>query len=143
MDFKSEVKDEEVEARIRKLLNKKDFSDVLSVFGERLHLTHRLRWNAQKDPAGNSWPTLSPNYAQSKRKKNSRGREKILVLTERLMNSFDYTVTRDTLEFGTNIMYGSTHQFGSSQVPARPFLGYTEEDMEYLGDELLRWLEDD
>jgi phage gpG-like protein len=48
------------------------------------------------------------------------------------------------LRVGTNKVYAATHQFGRGAIPARPFLGLSEEDVrdavETLADHMRRAL---
>ena len=44
------------------------------------------------------------------------------------MDTLAYQVSNDHLEFGTNLEYSATHQFGrdADGIPARPFLGLSD-----------------
>ncbi len=73
---------------------------------------------------------------------------KILVDTARLRNSIGYEASSDTVLIGTNVEYGAIHQFGgkagrghSVTLPARPYLGTSEADLEELQEEAADWLQ--
>jgi phage virion morphogenesis protein len=106
------------------------FADI----GEQLLVTHRDRWKRQEAPDGTPWDRepLSPQYLQSKRKKKSRGRKKILVLDGYLRKGLRYKAKKSGLIFGTKSVYAATHQFGRGEIPARPFLGLDNEDISYI-----------
>lgn len=112
---------------------------VFASIGEALLLSHEERWDRQVDPEGAPWQPLSEPYRERKRKKGKP--DKILVLDQHLKN-LDYDATDDGLLFGTPWIYGATHQFGALErgIPARPFLGLSEDDrqmvLEVLQEEL-------
>ena len=55
--------------------------------------------------------------------------------TNRLMNSITYNAGSNEVEVGTNVEYAAIHQEGGTagrgggvRIPARPFLGVSQED---------------
>lgn len=98
------------------------FADI----GEYLLISHEERFERQEAPDGTPWEPLNPKY-QARKKKNQ---DLILVLEGYLRNTLAYDPRPDSLEFGTNRIYGATHQFGdeSRGIPARPFLGISADD---------------
>jgi len=108
------------------------FADI----GEHLLLSHAERFDRQVDPDGVPWEPLSDAY-QARKPKNA---DKILVLDDYLRGLLAYNPHADELEFGSNRVYAATHQFGdeSRGIPARPFLGVSDED----GDEIIQILRD-
>lgn len=104
------------------------FADV----GEYLQLSHRYRWDLAIAPDGTPWEPLDPAY--QKRKK--RRRDDILVLDGFLRDQLADTrkaggvleATTADLIFGTNRRYAAAHQFGTDDIPARPFLGLSDDD---------------
>lgn len=99
---------------------------VFRDIGEYLHQAHEERFDAQKDPQGNPWQPLSERY-KARKKRNA---DKILVLDDLLGGTLRYQATADSLLFGTDRIYGATHQFGDDDrgIPARPFLGLSRDD---------------
>lgn len=103
----------------------------------------RQRFTDGKDPRGNAWAPLNPEYAKGKRG------TKILQeqgMAGGLMGSVTDRVGDGYVEIGTNKVYGAIHQFGGTirprtadflvfklggrtvfarkvTIPARPFLG--------------------
>lgn len=98
------------------------FADV----GEELLITHRARFAAQQSPDGERWQELSPAYSRRKKKNTSR----ILRLDGFLEDLMRWQATAARLSFGTDRIYGATHQFGddSRNIPARPYLGISDDD---------------
>lgn len=103
-----------------------DLTAAFSVIGEKLLRSHRERFNRQRDPQGKPWAPLSPKY----RARKKRNQDKILVLRGYLSGLLRYQAGGSRLELGTDRVYGATHQFGDPKrnIPARPFLGLSEED---------------
>lgn len=105
------------------------------------------RFDAEQGPDGTAW------------KRTIRG-GKILTKTGNLRNSIHVQASADRAEVGTNTVYAATHQFGadrtiraknkpylvfpgangglirakqvSIKIPARPFLGLSEQDKEEI-----------
>jgi phage virion morphogenesis protein len=117
-----------------------DMQTVFADIGEYLLLSHSERWDRQESPEGRGWKELDKDYLQSKRKRASRGRNKILVLDEYLRSGLRYQATDTMLEFGTNSEYGARQQFGGGGIPARPFLGISAEDNQEISAILSDWL---
>ncbi|WP_216640761.1 phage virion morphogenesis protein, partial [Thermus scotoductus] len=74
---------------------------------------------------------------------------KPLVVTARLKNSISWKVAGSRIYVGTNLEYARIHQFGGYAgrgrkvyIPARPFLGLTEEDREEAKALLLEWMKE-
>ncbi len=111
---------ERLQARVRNL--RPVFADI----GESLLPAHDERFKAQESPEGDPWAPLSERYqARKKRNKN-----RILVLDDLLGGTLRYQPSAASLVFGTDRVYGATHQFGRDEanIPARPFLGVSTED---------------
>lgn len=109
----------------------------------------RLRFVDQASPAGVPW-------ARSFRAQVQGGQT--LRDTGQLMNSFTYNVIGNSVEVGTSIRYAAVHQFGahiqavngpylrfrlpngqfcqvgSVDIPARPFMGFSDTDRQELAD---------
>ncbi len=90
--------------------------------GEYLVQRTEERFDKEIGPGGVPWVELQPETRARKR------HSKILTETGRLRGSFNYQVSADELLFGTNVIYAAIHQFGGEHMPARPFLGFDEED---------------
>ncbi len=125
--FEVEVDDGDVKAAFDRLLEAGgDLEPAFRDIGELLLISHRERFRAQESPEGTPWEPLSPKYRARKR----RNRDKILVFEGWLSGQLTYAAGPDRLVFGTNKIYGATHQFGdpARNIPVRPFLGVSEND---------------
>lgn len=122
-----DFQDQQVQRVLAELLHRaEDLTEAFEGIGIYLSGSHDERWDDQQSPDGAPWAPLSPKYQQRKK----RNRDKILVLDELLQGSLAFNASKDSVEFGTNLIYGATHQFGddSRNIPARPFLGISEDD---------------
>lgn len=100
------------------------------------------RFEESRAPDGTPWPPLSP-VTLARTGKN----RKALILTGRLRNSIAWTVRGDAIVVGTNVVYARIHQYGGYagrgrkvRIPARPYLGITEEDRREAESLLREWL---
>lgn len=140
------IDDSEVRRAFAQLLDvMDDTTPVMSAIGTGLVGSTHQRFITQTDPDGAAWAALDPEYAQGKR--NTR----ILTESGRLRDSINSEAGRDEVRVGTNVIYAAIHQFGgvikpvsashlffriggrlivADQVtlPARPFLGISDED---------------
>jgi len=121
---------------------------VMGVIGEALISSTQERQRRAVAPDGSAWPALNPAYAASK-----AGSE-MLRESGQLM-SLSRRASGRTVVVGTNAPYAATHQFGATikpkkgkrlkfrlgrisvfarsvTIPARPFLGVSQEDREEI-----------
>lgn len=111
---------------------------ALEQIGEYLLRSTRDRAELQIDPEGDPWAPLSPRYAKWKEKK--RPGVPILKFDFHMLgDQLSWQIVGDELFVGTNAVYGATHQFGREVtlpdgtrafIPARPYLGLSDEDAE-------------
>lgn len=135
-----------------------NFADVNATLANAMRTSTRKRFKEQKAPDGVAWKA-------SIRVKERGG--KTLVDTARLHNSIRAKSDSDSFVVGTNVIYARRHQFGDKQpvtikakskhglrfkigdrwitkqsvrvqIPARPFLGVNEDDIEIIKTELER-----
>lgn len=129
-------------------------ANINAEIAEQLRTSTVMRFQTEKDPEGKSWRT------------SIRARErggKTLTETARLKTSILATSDHTGLAVGTNTIYAAAHQFGDERtvrpkkarvlrfqvngkwisakevhlkIPARPFLGLSEEDQEFIQDVL-------
>jgi len=69
------------------------------------------------------------------------GMFKILMDSGRLANSITFDADNKQVEIGTNLVYAATHQFGRGSIPARPYLGFQEGDVEKFEELISEWLD--
>jgi len=121
------VEDQDIQGALQRLLRATgNLRPAFRDMGEYLLRAERERFAAQRAPDGQSWAPLSPAYVA--RKKKHRGLK--LVLDGFLRDLMRYQVSATAIEFGTDRVYGATHQFGAPErgIPPRPFLGLSAED---------------
>lgn len=106
------------------------------MLGETLRHIHKVRFEKeQASPEGEKWQPLSPKY----RAKKKRNADKVLIKDGYLKNLLRYRADDNSVVFGSDRKYARLHQFGSqkasgrgSGVPARPWLGVSEQNKDYL-----------
>lgn len=95
--------------------------------GEYLLTATRDRAAAQRAPDGSAWTPLSPRYQRRK----SRERPGLPILRydfHMLGDRLGYQADDTVLLFGTSAVQGAAQQFGYKKLPARPWLGLSDED---------------
>lgn len=120
----------EIEARLNNL------RPAFASMGEYMMRRIDDNFRGEHDPDGAAWAPLSAAYR--KQKKGT----KILTETGRLRASITYLATTVSVTVGTNTKYARALQKGypKRNLPARPFLGASEQDEEELGQILLDYL---
>ena len=129
-----------------------DLAPALQDIGEYLASATRQRFAEGKDPKGAPWAPLSARTIAGK------GHAKPLIGETGLLRKIRYQLEGpDTVAVGTGAEYGATHQFGAKKgrfgktrkgrpipwgdIPARPFLGVSDEDRTAILDILQEHLE--
>jgi len=122
-----ELKGEEqlTQAFNRLISQSSDVSPAFRDIGEYLIESTQKRFQTQQSPSGESWQSLS-----AKTIKNKKRKDKILTESGTLADTLHYLLSGHHLEFGSNMEYAATHQFGreDGNIPAREFLGVSAED---------------
>ena len=95
----------------------------------------KARFNTMTAPDGTAWQPLSPAYYAVK----PRNKNLILTLNGYLRRSIYSIRGEDTVTIGSNISYAGTHQYGYGRIPARPFIGLSENDNQFIQDTLSEW----
>lgn len=96
-----------------------DLTPLLKYIGEDEVTRTLLRFETATAPNGISWQAL-----QSPRR---RGGHKPLSDTGVLKGSIRYVLGNNSVTVGTEVEYSIFHQFGTKHIPARPFLGVSDE----------------
>lgn len=110
-------------------LDRLDTRKLLTQIGGDLEAQTRERLSSTKTaPDGERWKPWSTAYA-ARAKPNA----KLLERTGTLIDSIAFEVGDDAVTVGSNMVYAATHQFGRGNIPARPFLGVSAEDIEDIG----------
>ena len=111
-------------------------------------------FNKEQAPDGTPWQPLSQWRSKERLKRHKSGNYKILQDTGELRRSIRFKAFPKYLIIGSNLKYSRIHQFGgtinskqfrtskktyshyiikrSVTIPARPYLGITEQDKQYI-----------
>ena len=134
-----------------------DPSPLLAELGEYGLRSTRARFKTQTAPDGTAWAALQPWYQKEKR----RNKNLILTLNGYLRGQMTWQLVGDrTVEIGSNLPYAAVHQFGATikpraakvlmfrghvaksvTIPARPYLGLSDEDRSEIVGRTLEWLQ--
>lgn len=103
-----------------------DLEPAFADIGEYLLNSIQERSSRHEAPDGTPWEPLSPGY-KARKKRNA---DKILVLDDHLIGELAYQADSNSVQVGTAMIYGATHQFGDPgrNIPTRPFLGVSTDD---------------
>lgn len=115
-----------------------DWSDVLISTYDDLRQSADDRWQGEVDPSGEPWQPLAEATVKKK------GHDIILIETDRLRQSLASRSEDSIIElvangngqagisFGTAVEYSHWHMSGTTRMPARPFLGWEEDNLKHL-----------
>lgn len=109
------------------------------------------RFKTETDPEGNPWTPLSDERIAYREKKFPGAPLTILRMRGHLAGSINYQVDGSKLKIGTDTNvedYAAIHQFGgeagrnlAAEIPARPYLGYSQDDLDHIHEELEVYLD--
>ena len=135
--IKVEGQERIIEEFNRLIKQSNDLTPVFRDIGEYLIESTQQRFVEQKSPDGEAWQPLSELSLSRKTRK-----DKILTESGTLADTLTYQISGDELLFGSNLEYAAMHQFGgitspksmfpNKEIPARPFLGISDEDEEEI-----------
>lgn len=115
-----------------------DTQALMESVGEALVSGTLKRFQNEEEPTGNKWP-------KSKRAAKEGGQT--LTDTALLRRSIDYAATPNKVMVGSNLKYARIHQLGGKtgkghkvDMPARPYLGASKEDMEEVRETMADFL---
>jgi len=104
------------------------------------HATRRFQAGA--GPEGEKWkPLAGPRKNRKGRDGKPEKNPKPILDTARLRDSISFSATPSEVHVGSNVEYARIHQLGGQAgrgrkvtIPARPYLGLSEEDKEEIAD---------
>lgn len=111
-----------------------DLTPLMDEIGGILEDSTRKRFNDKQAPNGTSWANLMPSTQAKK------GNNNILVQSGDLRDDITHHANATSTTVGTPKIYGVYHQFGTSDMKARPFLGLSDEDKEDIYAEINKYL---
>ena len=127
----------------------RDTKPLLDAIGTGLVASTEMRFQSNTAPDGTPWAPLNPAYAEFRRP------GPILVQSAALMRSITFRAGYHTLRIGSPMIYAGVHQWGATirpvrakalafemgghlvlarkvTIPARPYLGISDEDEEMI-----------
>ena len=115
-----------------------DTQALMESVGEALRSGTIERFEAEEDPQGKKWKPSARAMA---------GGGKTLDKESHHKDSIDYAATSDKVMVGSNLPYARIHQLGGKtgkghkvDMPARPYLGVSEEDMDEVRETMADFL---
>ncbi|MEX0745311.1 MAG: phage virion morphogenesis protein [Phycisphaeraceae bacterium] len=158
IELRYDIRDEQVAEMLGRMRrNVENLRPALMEIGEHLQGSVEERFRSETDPDGNPWEPLT-EFTKANKRNDS-------ILTESggpgLRGSIHYQAGRSSLEQGTNKIYGAIHQLGGTiraksggalaigspagafalvkkvEIPARPYLGLSQDDRQVI-DEILQ-----
>ncbi len=125
---------------------------VFQDFGEYLVDSTTKRFPTGRAPDGSVWAPKSPVTiaARGGRKTNRLDTRPLFGPSGALSSTISYEAFADRVEWGSPMVYAAMQQFGGSKsrfphlwgnIPARPFLGVSNEDESALLDIAAEWIE--
>ena len=104
-----------------------DLSPLMAQIAAHLEAVAQRAFENESDPnTGGKWAALSPRYL-ARRQRMGRWPGKILQLTGEMAASLVSESDADSALVAIGTSYAKYHQFGTSRMPARPFLGLDEQ----------------
>ena len=115
-----------------KLANLQEFWHIIGEYMKKR--TIKECFDKEQAPDGTKWKPLSQSRVKQRMKRHKTGNMKILQDTGELRRSVKYRAFDKYLIIGSNLKYSRVHQFGGGKnnIPARPFLGVTEQDKQHI-----------
>jgi phage virion morphogenesis protein len=129
-DLQAAFKGAELQRRLGKLA-RLDTRKILGLLGSRLLEQSRERLdNTKVDAEGNPWEPWSEAY----RAKNPGG--SMLEQSGQLLESLTVLQSADAVTVGSELLYAAVHLHGDEArgIPARPFMGFSDDDLVELGE---------
>ena len=145
------------DAQVRRALSRlaaavADMTPAMDDVGHHLVNTTRQRFFDEQAPDGTPWAPLSP-VTQRRQKRNAG---KILTEEGTLRGGIAHQPGPDGVDVGASIIYAGVHQFGARKgafgatskggpipwgdIPARPFLGLSDDDEEEIAEIIADYL---
>jgi phage virion morphogenesis protein len=124
-----------------------DAKPLFTEIGSALEGTTRERFSTKRAPDGTPWLDISPSWRQYKKAKGFA--EGILTMRGDLLSSIAFEAGADYVEIVAGPQeYAAIHRFGGTEempagaaaIPARPYLGLSQEDEAEIREATDDWL---
>lgn len=132
MRFNVTVRADGVQELRRRISHVKDApKEAMKQMGEKAVRDTQTRIRSTKvSPDGQPWQPWSMATQRQYARRGHGG--SLLFHTGALNNSIQYRLSEHTLTVYSNVGYAKYLQFGTSKMPARPFMGWTQQDVNTL-----------
>lgn len=125
-----------LEEKMQRLVSAMDTRTILDQSAALLLHNIMQRFLQQVSPDGEPWAPLKP---ATQKQHDARGGGGILFASGKLFRSLQvFQVDATSRGLGTDVPYGKFPQFGTINMPARVFLGFSENDAQVVEQLLLR-----
>ena len=128
-----------LKAQADSLSNLQPFWQLVGMYVQKQ--TIKERFDKEQSPDGTKWKPLSPARIKQRLKRHKTGKMKILQDVGELRRSVKYEAGQKYVRIGSNLIYAKTHQFGRGNIPARPFLGVTQQERQHINDMFRTYLQ--
>ena len=133
----------------RRIARLEDKDPLLKSIGEEMLPRINKRFKDERGPDGKRWAPLSSRTIAARLKRYGNSPLTILRMRGYLAGSINYQVGGNALKIGTNDTvsdYAGIHQFGGKagrgrkvKIKARPYLGFADDDMAVIEDEIAEY----
>lgn len=146
--FKVELDDAKVQRIFARLTaSASNLTPLFAEIGSALEESTRQRFTTERAPDGQPWEPIDPDWLATKKARGFNAG--ILKMRGDLANSIHYEASSDYVEIIAGpTEYAAVHQFGgqagrrgASNLPARPFLGVSDDDLAEIRDAADSYLE--
>jgi phage virion morphogenesis protein len=121
---------ENLNAGLRKITRRIDNPrSLLADYGQALVESKRSLFDRQVDPEGKAWAPLAAATIRAKRRSGAPKPEQILYNFGALAQGFTYKLIGNDSLLLEAPQVGIYHQFGTKDMPARPFMQLSGEDV--------------
>lgn len=144
MDVEIKYDDRELQRAINRLIDAgADMSSAMREIAGHLADSVADSFDREQAPDGTPWKPLKPKTKRERRRRRYAAGP-ILERSGDLARSILADHDETSAVAGTNLIYAATHHFGDEDrrgIPARPFLGVTEEHRSMILDAIQRHFE--
>lgn len=148
LSYEVEIDNVDTEAELtRRLAQMDDLTPFHAIVGEHLLVSLDERFESETAPDGSPWQRHSPVTTAHRLGTYGNAPLTILRLSGRLAGSFNYQANSDHVRVGTPVVYAAIHHFSGKAgrnrtvtIPARPYLGLSDEDRRAIVEIAEEWL---
>ncbi|WP_419843609.1 phage virion morphogenesis protein [Actinobacillus pleuropneumoniae] len=130
MHFEFEFDDDELRKALKRVAMLKHNAHIMRKVAGVLQQEAESAFDNETSPSGEQWETLNSNYKQRRYTAGYTGN--ILQVTGNLVKSLSIDYADNIAIVGVSEAYGQYHQFGTKNMPARPFLGLSDDGIEEI-----------